>query len=241
MASPRFRSFAEYEGSKAGARTLSKNLPGESEEILELGTELEGYLRSQGIKGHALYDPKKAVDYLQSTARLGDETAQKLLEQFRTLPSEYAELKVAGEVPLNKKNISAVVVPAYWRPEGKETVKEFAERIKEVMPGVPVGRPADIASDATKRMWQLFSEQAAKRINTSRQSVAYMDAYVDRINALQQEAQKMPYFVRRYFSPEDLTDMMLFSEPVSPEQIYRGVLRSNAASADVATQVTRTK
>ena len=107
--SPQFRSFAEYEGSKSGARTLGKFTDRDKAYADLLSDNLTEWMQNKYSRS-----PNKrssvVLGALRDSARAGDENARFILEEFRKLPSKYAELKVLGEVPVNPRNVSAVVL-----------------------------------------------------------------------------------------------------------------------------------
>lgn len=107
--SPSFRSFAEYEGSKSGAKTLGKFTDRDKAYADLLSSDLTAWMKHKNGRS-----PNRrslgVFKQLQDSARVGDENAQFILEGFRQLPSSYAELKVLGEVPVNPRNVSAVVL-----------------------------------------------------------------------------------------------------------------------------------
>ena len=107
--SPQFRSFAEYEGSKSGARTLGKFTDRDEAYADLLSDNLTEWMQNKYSRSPNKRSPA-VLKQLQDSARVGDENAWFILEEFRKLPSKYAELKVLGEVPVNPRNVSAVVL-----------------------------------------------------------------------------------------------------------------------------------
>lgn len=139
--SPRFRSFAEYEGSKSGARTLGKF----TEEDSKYADMLNDSLTEWAQNKYNLSPNKRSpavLKQLQDSARAGDENAQFILEGFRQLPSDYAELKVLGEVPINQRNVSALMLRDFdlmHNPESTRNLRKAAEGL-----GVRVGTPKEL-------------------------------------------------------------------------------------------------
>ena len=107
--SPSFRSFAEYEGSKSGAKTLGKFTDRDEAYADLLSSDLTAWMTHKNGRSPNRRSPG-VFKQLQDSARAGDESARRILSEFRNLPSKYAELKVLGEVPVNPRNVSAVVL-----------------------------------------------------------------------------------------------------------------------------------
>lgn len=139
--SPQFRSFAEYEGSKSGARTLGKFTIADSKYADMLNEELAAWsLGNRGIT------PNKrsplVLGELKIAAKQGDENAQFILKGLRQLPSDYAELKVLGEVPINQRNVSALMLRDFdlaIDPSAIALLRKAAEDR-----GVRVGTPKEL-------------------------------------------------------------------------------------------------
>ena len=139
--SPQFRSFAEYEGSKSGARTLGKF----TEEDSKYADMLNDNLTEWAQNKYSLSPNKRSpavLKQLQDSARAGDENAQFILEGFRQLPSDYAELKVLGEVPINPRNVSGLMLRDFdvlYNPDSTRNLRKAAEDR-----GVRVGTPKEL-------------------------------------------------------------------------------------------------
>jgi len=127
--SPRFRSFAEYEGSKSGAKTLGKFTEADGEYADVLNSNLVEWAQNKYKLSPNNRSPAM-LKQLQDSARAGDENAQFILEGFRQLPSDYAELKVLGEVPINPRNVSALMLRDFdlmHNPESTRNLRKAAE------------------------------------------------------------------------------------------------------------------
>ena len=92
--SPGFTSFKHYEDSPYGARLLDKgaDVTSMSEKLYEDMQYFPG-----GLPG------------IQSAARQGNKTAQKMLLKLKTLPSEYGETKTFGAVGLHPDNFAGII------------------------------------------------------------------------------------------------------------------------------------
>lgn len=119
MGSPQFKSFADYERSYAGAKNLTnKSVTEESEKTAKLykdwlhdqlpfniGEEVAGQPTTTSLRNQDNFK------WLQKKADAGDDEAKHLLKMIAAAPSNYAELKVLGEVGITPKNVSALMIP----------------------------------------------------------------------------------------------------------------------------------
>jgi hypothetical protein len=136
---PRFRSFEGYEKSPFGALNLGEF----DEDASKLSKELtRDYQQWYYNKGHDLNIPNYAgTARLIKAAQLGDEEAQQILRGLRMLPSEYGELKVMRHVPVNRENVSAIMLPNDFQSTRAAKYKEQGERL-----GVPTGSFYELAT-----------------------------------------------------------------------------------------------
>jgi len=129
LSSPRFRSFAEYERSKSGAKNLGKFTAADTDYAIALDSNLVEWTQNKYSRSPNKYT-LAGLKQLQDSARAGDEHAQFILEGFRQLPSDYAELKVLGEVPINPRNVSALMLRDFdlmHSPESTRNLRKAAE------------------------------------------------------------------------------------------------------------------
>ena len=127
--SPRFKSFAEYEGSKSGAKTLGKFTDVDADESGILNNELIAWMQKTHRTDPNVRSPL-VMQSLRASAVNGDEEARAILEGLRQLPSDYAELKVLGEVPINPRNVSALMLRDFdlmRNPESTRNLRKAAE------------------------------------------------------------------------------------------------------------------
>lgn len=139
--SPRFRSFAEYEGSKSGAKTLGKFTDVDADELAILNDKLIAWMQKTHRTDPNVRSPL-VMQSLRASAVNGDEEARTILEGFRQLPSNYAELKVLGEVPVNPRNVSGLMLRDFdliHNPESTRNLRKAAEDR-----GVRVGTPKEL-------------------------------------------------------------------------------------------------
>ena len=98
--SPIFPNLGAYEGSPVGAGALSDGW-GVMNSAGDLKRDLDDWLRSNVSQDLYLYgDPDQVYKAFLAGAQRGDPAARQVLSQARRLPSEYAELKVHGPIPL---------------------------------------------------------------------------------------------------------------------------------------------
>lgn len=166
--SPRFQSFQDYESKKSGAGTLGQEYLKASS---DLHAEVTRYLRDNAetslAKTKFLLDSKtsgllenlKPTEKLSWMASQGDKEAQKLLQRASELGSDYAELKVVGQVPVDRRNVNAILLP-HGGPFGLEA-KDILEFMKEgKKKGIPTGTAPTLASKEIKDK----AEEAVQRM-----------------------------------------------------------------------------
>ena len=181
-ASPRMKSFAHWESDPLGygvlghfdeaAQSLSDDLADQTGTWL-----LENRLRvPTGSRG--------ALSALKNAAENGDSEAQRILYGFAKLPSNYAELKIVGDVPLTKDNVSAIMVPEYYDPPGDylDMMTDLADEA-----GILMGFPSDI----------LPTKHQATMRDTLNELIDWTKSAQPGVEA--------PPAVSRYLSPRELT------------------------------------
>lgn len=219
-ASPRFKSFADYEKNRAGARNLA--------EVTEMDREYGDMLYNDASKlfqevglYHIHPHSPQAIHTLRQMAKNGNETAVFLLEGLRRMPSDYAELKVLGEVPLTPRNVSALIVPSYWDEPGRDIVQELAGRT-----GIRTGRPAELVPPDLK--------DAYSRLSGGLQQ--YMTNAVQRAEG-PLEYDLMPPTVKKYMRPFDVKRLQ--QNPGHTEEIVPfAIQHSQGLASDVASILT---
>ena len=137
--SPDFRSFAEYERNPYGKGVLG-NFSHEDMSISNKIAQAASKWRRQHaaeIKSGQFGDELNLIALLNTAASQGDETAKNILTKARSLPSNYGELKVAGEIPIGPRDVSAVLFPQH-----QSTDDWFGGAVEAIgRTGVPVGTP----------------------------------------------------------------------------------------------------
>jgi hypothetical protein len=115
-ASPRFESFVKYETSSFGAKKLTESPLSKSKfnELQEgLKEDYIDWLQRDPKAGEIVYSyySKESYERLKKAALDGDLEALNIMLGLKSAPSNYAELKVVGEVPLQQRDISALLIP----------------------------------------------------------------------------------------------------------------------------------
>lgn len=224
LASPRYKSLAEYERSKTGAGALGE-------------FDVDAGARSSRLLGHYsawLSDKqvrpvmglnKRELDFrkmqaLQAAARSGDVEAAWILRGFQNLPSGYGELKVLGEVPINNKNVSAMIVPAQYRESDRDTLVDAAQRL-----GIRAGYPMDLIPSEYKPLY----EDITKGVVGDVRRVGNL--------GVAQDYDNLRDLSKRYISPPLYYDML--EDPVNAESLARDMIpKSDAIAADAASILT---
>lgn len=223
-ASPNFRSFAEFEKNPAGANTLTKMTPLDrqlSEDVNRLKRE---WMSKQNIPD--FFGSEDVVQALRQAAKEGDREASFILRAAREIPSDYAELKVLGEVPITPRNVSAVILPQNMR---KRQIQDYLDDIGPT--GIPVGRATDLAPPAMQAAHDKLNQYL---INTMTGRLRQMN-----------EGKMLPedvygglgQFAKRYLDQYTVDD--LIAMPSYTEEIIRKRLpHSQGVAADVANYYT---
>ena len=234
LASPKFGSFKQFEKSRHGAQRLGPLTEMDQRYSEMLANEYKGWLREQ--PGHDLGGPRsesirdyRNFEYLRDKARKGDETAKFLLEGFRTLPSEYAELKVTGELPLNKSTVSGVILPSSWKPsEASYYGKEWSDAL-----GVPVGQPVSLIPE---HMQGTYRDLVGALTNSVQNQLRKIDEGKFIVGDAYEQ---LPANVRKYVD-ENTWDYTLGRS--NPEEIrdviMQGTVNSKGLASDVASMLT---
>lgn len=111
LASPAFRSFAEFEKSPKGAKLLGANMG----DIQEWDRQFRAEFHDWWAKTQGKAEPygQDWLAALRQGAKGGDTTAQELLRSAARAPSEYGELKVSGAVPITGDRWAGAILKPY--------------------------------------------------------------------------------------------------------------------------------
>lgn len=155
--SPRFKSFQDYESKISGAGALSKS--DYLKESSDLNVDVIRYFRDNFDYDLTDISAKRKIKMLQKEAKQGDEEAISLLKRASEVGSDYAELKVVGQVPVNRNNINAILIPqaSPFALDSKD-VQAFMQEGKKL--GIPTGTHANLASQEIKDK----AEEAVQRM-----------------------------------------------------------------------------
>ena len=160
LASPRFRSFAEYERSPYGKGNLTVDF-GEPEQNISLSAldEVNRLRKEYGLSTNA--SARFKLMDLENKAYEGDPFAQSLLTSVKSLPSAYGELKVIGEVPINKRNVSGMIIPENFDMEIDSREREALRRVQDFLgeKGIPSGIPSQFLNPADEVNYQNIAKK----------------------------------------------------------------------------------
>lgn len=245
---PKFNSFKEFEKRRDGAGALRQLTDLDKEYSDMLGSEYRQWLNDQRpwseeirspVSGSAR-DPEN-LKYLAQRANEGDDTAKFILQGLRSMPSDYAELKVLGEVPLNRRNVSHIMLPEFMRrtPE-EEAISEWWSR--EL--GVPVGTPSQLLPEHLHSTYQALPEQLNNAVHRN-----YADVDAGRVGkkfgpssqnkGVESAYDSMPEFVRRYVDRDTWSMGMRETNPDYVEGMIRRQLPySRGFASDVSSILT---
>lgn len=125
--SPRFSSFSAYEKSPYGAQLLVG--PEERQSISDFSNDLQNAVFAWKKK-HRIPGQTDWMYALTKAAGEGDEEARQLLRSAKTLPSDYAELKMHGPVPLTGEYWAGALMPPGQGEMAKAT-KDLATALRK--------------------------------------------------------------------------------------------------------------
>ena len=230
--SPAFRSFAEYEKSRAGRGALGQFTPLDAELASELETSRMDWLRNNinRIASGELGANRDPTALMQEAARRGDLEARAILGQIRTIPSSYAELKVPGEVPIQQRDVSAILFPSTARHLNIGQ-PEF-ERIMAAT-AIPTGFASQLAPRGFEReLFEKLNPEVRAAREMWRKNVPFADI---------KEQTNIP---SEYIPDVYLTDLLKFADlPVIgkdlSDEIRKVIKFSPGFEADVARELTR--
>lgn len=194
MASPRFKSFAEYERSPVGARTLSQETSFDWETATTLLEKAFPEAYKRGVhheEAKAILDEARKAYYiaakvrLDEAARLPKSIADKSLayDALTRAYSGYAELKTVGDIPLDSKTVSAIMLSPYgelsvgamnYSPTLRRIRQEAAEK------GIRAGTPEELLPVEFGDLYRSRAEHLAKMFvkNPEREVGALTEKYI---------------------------------------------------------------
>lgn len=222
LASPRFNSFKEFEESVFGKGVLTKNpdfsaSPGADELEKFLAKNVENYSEvSQTIS------PATQMLALKQFAAQGNKDAKELLTKFRSAPSDYAELKVAGEVPINPSTVSAVMIPEAMK-DSYFAMPFLKEKLRAR--GIRYGAPSELLPEANQQHY--------------RDMVSRIEADILQVSPT---SKPLSEETRKYLSGSD-AGYLIGSKYTMPKEefsdaVAKAVMQSDQFAADVASIIT---
>lgn len=225
LASPRYKSLAEYERNKSGAGSLGtfdEDAGARSSRLLD---HYNAWLSDSQVR-RVMGLSKREMDFrkmqmLRAAARSGDREAERILRGFQNLPSEYGELKVLGELPIDRKNVSAMIVPAHYDGEDRDTLVDAAQRL-----GIKAGYPMDLIPAEYKSLYEDITKGVVGDVRRVSQLADDKRDYSG-LNGL----------TKRYVDKPLYYDML--EDPANAESLARDMIpRSDAIAADAASILT---
>lgn len=258
LASPNYRSFADYE--KRGAPLLSsyKELPKGSHDYVDTREAIDDVYHSDALlksfyddmvsastTGYSKYTKKQFemsgrsfLDRLRDLSDKGDFSANLALKRIATNPSSYAELKVAGEVPINSRNVSAILLP-------NSTNQLHPEQLKQVVRNAEaLGIPADTAKGLLAETGTAGYNQSELRLEKildnvereARHAVGSADSWEEFNAGLTPET-------KRYLDPYNLEQILTAKEEGVgltdfSDKVRKAYENSDAFAADVIGMIT---
>lgn len=225
LASPRYKSLAEYERSKSGAGLLGTFDEDYGLRALQLNDHYIAWLADNQIRP-VMGLTKREMDFrkmqmLQAATRSGDSEAERILRGFQNLPSEYGELKVLGELPIDRKNVSAMIVPAHFSKDNRDVLADAGQRL-----GIRTGYPMDLIPSEYKPLY----EDITKGVVGDVQRVGKLGSEARSYDSLQGLSKK--YVDKRLYY-----DML--EDPTNAEALARNwIPKSDAVAADAASILT---
>ena len=210
LASPRYKSLAEYERSKSGAGALGEfdvDADARSKQLLD---HYNAWLSDSQVRP-VMGLSKREMDFrkmqmLQAAARSGDREAERILRGFQNLPSGYGELKVLGEMPINRANVSAMIVPAHFSRHNRDMLTDAGQSL-----GIQTGYPMDLIPSEYKPLY----EDITKGVVGDVQRVGKLGSEARSYDSLQGLSKK-------YVNKQLYYDML--EDPTSAEALARDMI-----------------
>src|SRR5574337_608608 len=116
------------------------------------------------------------LEALRIAAHGGDRQAGHYLKELKKIGSDYGELKVIGNVPIDSRNVNAILLPSQF-PLSNEDALKLMQLGKEK--GISAGYAPTIASKDLKERAGFFADKMLNDIKTQAQAgVPYQDLWV---------------------------------------------------------------
>lgn len=165
LLSPRFSSFEQFEKSPLGADLIRKFGDGTGFSEKRKAARSSTYKFQEEHYPNYLTDKPSVQEFLalvREHATKGDTTARRVITRNALMPSDYAELKMVEELPLNADTVSAVFIPELLKKE-----KTLRKSIEKSLPGVPVGTPEELLPTKHEYLYRQLAENIYETSTTS--------------------------------------------------------------------------
>lgn len=234
-ASPRFANFRQFESHPQGAKLLEPHIKMKDYMYPEVQSTLQEAGEKAGdINLFARMFPETAVRALGAEANKGNTAALSVLAQVKHAPSDYAELKVAGEVPITPQNVSAVVIPSWWK-DAKDKIPE----IQAALPGVRVGTAESLAPPHVNKVVENLADLITRRAQKDAVRTQKATNATDYEAVEREVTDSLPSYITRYLTPEQYIDITLTTHLQNPKRISAWIKSSDAFDATVASALTQ--
>lgn len=208
LASPRFKSFEQYEKLKTGANTLesadydpsyvrqllNQFYPEDIQRIKDADNLIDSSEFLRRIQKDADAAQKMSFDDFAKPENVSKQNALILQEALTKTSSDYAELKVAGEVPISDRTVSAVMLSPYSdvasiTPKDAKLLEEL--RARASFAGLRTGTPRELMPPDMAMTYADLADQSARILSKAvKKGVDPWDA-----------AKELPNSAAKYFPP----------------------------------------
>lgn len=232
LASPRFKSFQEYEKSSAGAKLLGKT---EDELAKEYSSN-----RVRSDFYDVIYDLQLPRDteanmyrMIEQKALSGNQKAADFIDKVRHVSSGYGELKLLDGLPLNDNTLSAVMYQGLHNsnpPSYRNNVQRARFETQDAL-NVPVGSPIELLPRHMEPAYADLIDYIEKDIMSVANTPGTRDLYFDQV------AEAVNPVTKKYLPGVDMHSFPHYIKN-QPGFIRNMVLDSPAFASDVASMIT---
>ena len=228
LASPRFSSFKQFETSPFGAGVLGKSREELDKIYLNSDTHNEFYDLVDKF-GLDKYTTKEYLfTELDRLGRLGNKEAAKFVEGVRATPTDYAELKLPADLPLNDSTLSAVLLPYYSFSNNTGTRRALEAAQNKL--NVPVGTAADLIPAHMEPVYSDLIDYITQDIATAQKN--YKPGYGQNLLSLVSDTTK------KYIPRVNIQEAVISGGVRDRDAVKDTVLGSRQFEADVASMIT---
>lgn len=166
-ASPKFKSLKEFEESPYGAGTLltPKTQDYASDRYDEIKERLNASAMGEDFVPQTALERQAWAKEMVKGLDVDDPTGlgQELLNILKASPSEYAELKKLGDLPLNSDTVAGVLLPPSYYYDSGPYSHGLAKSLEDTLQ-VPVGTAQDLLTSDEKTKLMSMAEWLAGQI-----------------------------------------------------------------------------